>query len=51
MIVKVKMCLPENCIMCPLGERYMNTNYCRVLKVFTRGKTKRPKGCPIVGGK
>ena len=46
-MIKLNIEVPKNCIECLLSINYFNTIYCKVLQKYVKGKTKRPKECPI----
>ena len=47
MAIQINIDAPENCLRCPISINYFKTIYCKILQKCVKGKTKRPKDCPI----
>lgn len=47
MPIKINIDAPKNCLKCPISINYFKTIYCKILQDFVKGKTKRPKECPL----
>lgn len=46
-MIKIDINKPGNCLKCPMADRLYIAIYCRAKSCFVRGKSKRPKNCPI----
>ena len=49
MAIIIDIDLPKSCTECPISLNYLNVIYCKSQGDFVKGKTKRPKSCPIRG--